>query len=77
MSTLSNNNEVPILHFAVDGILPLEAILPSPFTCVDIAIITTTLAVMLWCVNSATALKCNGYGLEFLLAERLGKCSVH
>ena len=35
-----------------------------------------TLAVMLWHVNSATALKCNGYGMESLLAQHLDKGSV-
>ena len=34
-------------YFAIDGILPLEAILLSPFMCVYVAIIATFLAVTL------------------------------
>ena len=34
--------------------------------CVYIAIIATILIVMLWHMNSAAALKCNGYWLESL-----------
>ena len=32
---------------------------------------------MLWWMDSAAALKCNDYGLEFSLAGHLGKGSVH
>ena len=32
---------------------------------------------MLWSVDSAAALKCNGYGLESLLPGHLEKGSVH
>ena len=46
--------------FAVDGSSPLEAILPSPFICVYVAIFATILAVLLWHMDSAPALKCNG-----------------
>ena len=45
--------------------------------CVYIAIIAAILAVTLWCVDSAAALKCNGYGLESWLAGHLNKGSVH
>ena len=34
-------------------------------------IIAKLLALMLWCVNSAAALKCYGYWLDCLLAEHL------
>ena len=34
------------------------------------------LQVMLWCMDSAAALKCNGCGLESLLAGHLDKGSV-
>ena len=40
-------------------------------------IITTILVVTLWCVDSATALKCNGSELEALLAGHFAKGSVH
>ena len=55
-------------YFAVHGILPLEAILPLQFMCVYISMFATILVVMLWCVNSAAALKFNGYGLRSSLA---------
>ena len=55
----------------------MDAILPSPFTCVYIALIAVILAVMLWCMDSAAALKCNGYGLESLLTGYLDQGSVH
>ena len=57
--------------------LPLEDILQSLLTCVYIAIIATILAVMLWPVDSAAALKWNDYGLESSLAEHLDKDIVH
>ena len=38
--------------------------------------IATILAV-LWCVDSAAALKCNGYGLESSAAGHLDKDGVH
>ena len=36
-------------YFAVNEILPLEAILPSSFMCVQIAIFSMIVAVILWC----------------------------
>ena len=45
--------------------------------CVYIALIATTLAVMLWHVDSGVALKSNDYGLKSLLARHLHKGSVH
>ena len=45
--------------------------------CVQIAIIAMILAVTLWCMDGGAALKCNGYGLESLLAGHLVKGSVH
>ena len=47
------------------------------FMCVYIAIIATILAVMLWHVDSAPALKCKGSGLKSWLAGHLEKGSVH
>ena len=63
--------------FAINNILPLEAILPSPFMCLLIAIVTTVLEVTLWHVDNAGVLKCNGYGLESLLEGHLDKVGVH
>ena len=40
-------------------------------------IIATIRAAVLWQVDSAAALKCNGYGLESSLAGHLDKGSVH
>ena len=45
--------------------------------CVYIAIISKILAVTLWRVDSAAALKCRRYELESLLAGHLEKGSVH
>ena len=45
--------------------------------CVYIAIIAKILQVMLQRVDSAPALKCNGYELESWLAWHLEKGSVH
>ena len=45
--------------------------------CFYIAIIATILAVMLWHVDSAPALKCIGSGLKSLLAGHLEKDSAH
>ena len=39
--------------------------------------ISTILPVMLWHVDSAPALKCNGYGLESWLAGHLDKSIIH
>ena len=64
-------------YFAVDGILPLEAILQSPFTYVYVTVIATILAVTMWCVDGAATLKCNGYELESLLVGHLDNGSVH
>ena len=64
-------------YFTTDGILPLEVILLVPFMCVYIAIIATILAVRLWLLNSATALKYNDYGLESTLEGHLNKGRVH
>ena len=44
--------------------------------CVYIAIIATTLKVMLWRVNSASALNYYGYELECWLAGQLKKSSI-
>ena len=44
--------------------------------CVYIAIFTITHAVMLWCMDSAAALQCNGYRLKAWLAGHLDKSSV-
>ena len=63
-------------HFAINGILLMEAILPSPLMCVCIAITAIILAVMLWHMDGAPALKCNDYGLESLLAGHLDKGGV-
>ena len=60
----------------VNSILPFEAILPSPFMCVNIVIIITILAVT-WHMYSAAALESNGYGLESSLAGHLDKGSVY
>ena len=46
-------------YFAINGILPLAAVLLSPFMCLCIAIIALIVAVTLWCVDSAATLKCN------------------
>ena len=62
--------------FAVNSILPVEAILLSPFMCDCIAIIATILAEMMQCVDSAAALKCNGSGLLSWLAGHFEKGSV-
>ena len=45
--------------------------------CVYTAIIATRLQLMLWYVDGAPVLKCNGYGLESWLAGQLEKGSVH
>ena len=45
--------------------------------CVYIAVIAIILAVMLWQVDSAAALKCNGYRLESLSAGHLDKGSAY
>ena len=45
--------------------------------CVYIAIIATTLQVMLRQVDRAPALKCNGHKLESWLARHLEKGSAH
>ena len=45
--------------------------------CVYIAIIATILQVMMWCMVSAPALKCNSYGLQSRLTWYLEKDSVH
>ena len=45
--------------------------------CVYIAIIATNLQVMMWRMDSAPALKYNGYALESLLAGHIEKGSVH
>ena len=50
-------------YFDMDGILPLEAILPQSFMCVYTAVVATILQVTLWHLDSAPVLKCNGYGL--------------
>ena len=55
----------------------MEGILPSPFMCVYIAIIATLLAVLLWRVDSAAALKCKGCRLKSSLAGYLDEGSVH
>ena len=44
--------------------------------CVYIAIIAIFLAVTLWRVDRAAAIKCNGYRLESSLAGHLDKCCV-
>ena len=49
----------------------LEAILSQLFVYVYTAIIATILAERLWGMDSAAALKCNGYGLESLMAGPL------
>ena len=36
-------------YYAVNAILPLDAILSSPFMCVRITVFVTILVVMLWC----------------------------
>ena len=41
--------------------------------CLYAAIIAMILAMKLWHMDSAAALKCNGYGLESSLAEHLEK----
>ena len=64
-------------YFVINGILPLEAILPSLFKCDYVTIIATVLAVTLWCVDSAAALKCNGCRMESSVAGHLKKSSVH
>ena len=58
----------------MNSILPLEAILLSPFMCVYKAIIAIILA---GAVVSAAALKSNGRGLESLRAGYLDKGSIH
>ena len=40
---------------------------------VGIAIIASVLSVTLWCMDSAAALKCNGYKLKSLLPSTLTK----
>ena len=52
------------------------AILPSPFMCVYLPIIAAILAVTLWQVDSAAALKHKGYQLESSLVGHLDKGSV-
>ena len=47
-------------YFAINNILSLKVILPSPFMCIYVAIIAIILAVMLWSMDSVTALRCNG-----------------
>ena len=44
--------------------------------CIYIAVIATIQQVMLWHMDSAPALKCNGYKLESWLAGDLEKGSV-
>ena len=44
-------------YFVIDSIFILEAILPSPFICVYIAIIATILAVTLCCMDGAACLE--------------------
>ena len=44
--------------------------------CVYIAIIATILQLMLWCIDSAPALKYKGYELESWLAGHFNKDSV-
>ena len=51
----------------------METILPHLFICVYIAIIATILPVLLWCMDSAPALKCNGNVLESWVAGHLDK----
>ena len=46
-------------------------------SCVYIAIFATIPQVMQWHMDSAPALKCNGYGLKSWLAGHLEKGSVH
>ena len=58
----------------MNSILPLEAILLSPFMCVYKAIIAIILA---GAVVSAVTLKSNGHGLESLRAGHLDKGSIH
>ena len=41
----------------------------SPFTCIYTTKIALILAVTQWCVNSANALKCNGYELESWMGQ--------
>ena len=60
-------------HIAVKNILFLKAIVPSAFMRPYIAIIATILAVLLWHIDSAAALKCNGSGLECSLTGHLRK----
>ena len=48
-------------YFAIDGILPLEVILLYPFLCVYAVTIARFLALMLWHMDSAAVLQCNGY----------------
>ena len=55
----------------------MKAILSSPFTCVYTTLTATILEVTFWHMESAVALKCNGNGLESLLAGLLEKSSVH
>ena len=45
--------------------------------CVCLAIVDVILQVTLWHVDSAPALKCNGYKLKSWLAGHLEKGSVH
>ena len=59
-------------YFDVDGILPLKTILSQSLMCVYIAIIATTLQVMLRRVDSASALKSYSYELECWLAIQEG-----
>ena len=44
-------------YFAVNGILPLETILPQSFTCAYIAISARFQPVTLWCNGSCTGLE--------------------
>ena len=67
----------PSDYFAVNSILSLDAILLSPFMCVYVAIIATILLTILRHVDSAAALKYNGYRLVSWLAEHFEKSIVH
>ena len=61
----------------MNGILPLETILPLPFVCFYLTIVATILAVMLWCIDSVAALKCNKYEYKSSVARLLNKGSEH
>ena len=45
--------------------------------CVYMAIIATILAVMLWCMDKAAALKCSGYKLNLGWQNTKEKGNVH